>query len=54
MKNENSNSGIYDHSLGVLQFIEPSYISENKKKPLIDEIIHKNQQKSYKLFLIFL
>ena len=33
MKNENGNTGIHDHFLVALQFIKPSYISENKNKP---------------------
>ena len=43
MKNENSNTGIYDRFLVVLEFIQPRYIFVNKIKPCIDERIDKNR-----------
>ena len=45
MKNENSNTGIFDRFLVVLQFIEPRYIFVNKIKPYIYERIYKNSTK---------
>ena len=54
MKNENSNSGIYDQFLVVFTYIKSSYISLNKIKPQVDERIYKNKQKSKRVFLLFL
>ena len=45
MKNENSNTVIYDQFFAVLKFIESNYVSVNEIKPYIDERINKNRKK---------
>ena len=54
MRNENSNTGVYDQFLVVVQLIQPKYIFVNKMKPFIDEITYKTKQKLEKVFLKFL
>ena len=54
MKNENSNTGIYDQYLVIPKLIQSRYIFMNTIKPVIDEIMYKNRQKSKTVFLKFL
>ena len=41
MKNENSNTGIYDRFLVVLEFIQPRYIFVNKLNPVLTKELIK-------------